>query len=371
MERATAMRVKVPCNDEGDFYVRLADHVAEHGLKVPSRHPLPIGDRLRVTLEFRDGGTLSGEAVVAEHVRLGEESGAIVRFVRFDRSASVKPQRATGAKPASVPPPRPSQIAVAPPPAPPPVAPPSEADVEIPEISGAEEIASPTEAPNGSGAPSRLALMAGKMRAAAARGRAAAAKGGAAAIRQAMAALGRVDILIHSIQHRGAGYLTLFEDTTIEQLELQVAVNFMSAVRACKLIVPRMKSQGAGTIILVTSAAAEYEMPGMPGQASTGLGYPMTKAALTRFMMALAKETRQDNIAVIGLDPGFIFSEHVEVGRVGHDYHGWDSRLALPMDVPAETARYLCTCPDPMQYSGKNIRAADFVREHGLWSPAQ
>jgi len=189
--------------------------------------------------------------------------------------------------------------------------------------------------------------------------------------RQASKALGRVDILIHSVQHRGPGYLSLFEDTTIEQLELQVAVNLMSAVRACKLIVPQMKTQGAGIIILVTSAAGDAEMPGMPGHASTGLGYPMTKAALKRFMMSLAKEVRRDNIAVIGLDPGFIFSEHVEVGRVGDDYHGWDSRLALPMDVPAETARYLCTCADPMWYSGKNIRAADFVREHNLWPPAR
>ncbi len=187
--------------------------------------------------------------------------------------------------------------------------------------------------------------------------------------RDAIKALGRVDILIHSIQHRGAGYLTMFEDTTIEQIELQIAVNLMSAVRACKLIVPHMKARAGGIIILVTSAAGEHEMPGMPGHASTGLGYPMTKAALTRFMRSLDKEIRQHNIAVIGLDPGFIHSEHVEVGRVGHDYHGWDSRLALPMDVPAETARYLCTCADPMWYSGKNIKAADFVQEHSLWPP--
>jgi NAD(P)-dependent dehydrogenase (short-subunit alcohol dehydrogenase family) len=192
--------------------------------------------------------------------------------------------------------------------------------------------------------------------------------------REAIKALGRVDILIHSIQHRGAGYLSLFEETTIEQLDLQVAVNLMSAVRACKIIVPQMKSQGGGIIILVTSAAGELDaanMPGMPGKASTGLGYPMTKAAQIRFMMSLAKEVRPDNIAVIGLDPGFVFSEHVEVGRVGHRYQGWDSRLALPMDVPAETARYLCTCADPMWYSAKNVRAADFVQEHYLWSPAR
>src|SRR5690349_17863430 len=55
--------------------------------------------------------------------------------------------------------------------------------------------------------------------------------------REAIKELGRVDILIHSIQHRGAGYLSLFADTTVEQLDLQVAVNLMTAVRACKIIV--------------------------------------------------------------------------------------------------------------------------------------
>lgn len=192
--------------------------------------------------------------------------------------------------------------------------------------------------------------------------------------RQAIQDLGRVDILIHSIQHRGPGYLSLFADTTVEQLNLQVAVNLMSAVRACKLIVPQMKSQGGGIVVLVTSAAGELDaaiMPGMPSHAATGLGYPMTKAAQIRFMISLAKEVRPDNIAVIGLDPGFVFSEHVEHGRVGHRYQGWDTRLALPMDVPAEAARYLCTCPNPMWFSGKNLRAAEFVQEHCLWPPAE
>ncbi len=172
MERAPAMRVKVPCNDEGDFYVRLADHVAEHGLRVPAQRPVPIGDRLRVALEFRDGGTLSGEAVVAEHIRLGEGAGLIVRFVRFDRPAPDAKKRASGAKP-TPPPPRPAQAATPPPPATPFAA--AEIDEAIPEISGAVEIVAPTEASDGGGAPSRIARVTGTVRAALAKGGAVAA----------------------------------------------------------------------------------------------------------------------------------------------------------------------------------------------------
>ncbi len=104
LSRVPATRVKVPCNDEGDFYVRLADHIAEHGLRIPAERALPIGDRLGVVLEFRDGGTLSGEAVVAAHVRLGDGVGMNVRFVRFDRSVSAGRQRAPAASTGPPPP---------------------------------------------------------------------------------------------------------------------------------------------------------------------------------------------------------------------------------------------------------------------------
>ncbi len=114
----------------------------------------------------------------------------------------------------------------------------------------------------------------------------------------------------------------------------------------------------------------------MPGKGSTGLGSPPAKAGLSRFVVALAKEVKRHNIAVIALDPGHTLSEHVEAGTVGHDYHGWDTRRAHSMDVPAKTAWYLCTCPNPMWYTGKVVVAEEFVQEHDIpvepvkWKPA-
>jgi NAD(P)-dependent dehydrogenase (short-subunit alcohol dehydrogenase family) len=192
--------------------------------------------------------------------------------------------------------------------------------------------------------------------------------------RKAIAAFGRIDILIHSVQYRGPGYVAMFANTTAEQLDAQVAVNLMSAVRACKQVIPAMKAQGeGGRIVLVTSEAGNQNskgMPGMPGDGSTGLGYPITKAAMIRFISSLEKEIRPDEIAITGLDPGFTHSEHVEIGRSGDSYQGWPISWAHPMDVPAEAVRYLCVCPNPMWYSGKNVIAADFVQEHCLWSAA-
>ena len=127
-----------------------------------------------------------------------------------------------------------------------------------------------------------------------------------------------------------------------------------------------MIERGGGTVILISSAAGTIENPELPGDGSTGLGYPVTKAGLNRFVWAVEKELRPHNIAVIAVDPGFTLSEHVREGAKDNFYHGWDLDWAHGVEVPAKTVRYLCTCSDPMAYSGQVVVAADFVKEHGL-----
>ena len=177
---------------------------------------------------------------------------------------------------------------------------------------------------------------------------------------------GRIDILVHSVQYMGPGYLSFFKDTSVEQLEIQLRVNLLSAMHACKLATPQMIERGGGLIIIFTSAAAWAEPVGVPGKGATGLGYPVTKAAINRFVAMLAMELREHNVAVIAVDPGFTLAEHVREGAVGSTYHGWDLAWAHGVEVPAKTVRYLSTCRDPMWYSGKVVVAEHFVREHNL-----
>jgi hypothetical protein len=101
MERGDRMlRVKVPCRDEGEFWARLADHVAKNGIRVPTGSPRPVGARVRVGLEFKDGRTLSGDGVVASHVDLAAGRGMCVRFVKLDRAGeAAAPQAASEAAP--------------------------------------------------------------------------------------------------------------------------------------------------------------------------------------------------------------------------------------------------------------------------------
>jgi NAD(P)-dependent dehydrogenase (short-subunit alcohol dehydrogenase family) len=177
---------------------------------------------------------------------------------------------------------------------------------------------------------------------------------------------GRIDILVHSVQYMGPGYISAFLDTSVEQLELQIKVNLLSAMHATKLAATHMTERGGGRILLISSAAGSVENPNLPGHGSTGLGYPVTKAGINRFVWALAKELTPHNVSVIAVDPGFTLSEHVREGAVDDVYHGWPLSWAHSVDVPANTVRYLCTTDDPMSYSGKVVVAEDFVKKHDL-----
>lgn len=94
--------MKVPCDDEREFYARIADRIATNGLRVAIDELRPIGSRVAVALEFRNGRTLSGEGVIDAHVRLdAARSGVNVRFLKLER-----PEEEAGAAVATPPPPR-------------------------------------------------------------------------------------------------------------------------------------------------------------------------------------------------------------------------------------------------------------------------
>jgi hypothetical protein len=99
------LRVKVPCDDERDYFARLADHVAQRGLRVPTEHQRPIGTRLQVALEFRNGEVLRGDAVVDAHVQLDTRSGVNVRFLHLERAERRAPPPVAPAPPLPAAPP--------------------------------------------------------------------------------------------------------------------------------------------------------------------------------------------------------------------------------------------------------------------------
>lgn len=93
------------------------------------------------------------------------------------------------------------------------------------------------------------------------------------------------------------------------------------------------------------------------------MGYPVTKAAFHRIAMALAKELRQHNIAVINLGPGFAMTERVEVETANY---GFDLSRTNSVWVPAKVVAHFATCSNPLAFSGKYYEARQVASDFGL-----
>ncbi len=175
---------------------------------------------------------------------------------------------------------------------------------------------------------------------------------------------GRVDILINNARYVGPGHYDPFLKLDIDTWEKNVNTNLMAPIIASRMCIPSMVQNKTGMIICTTSSAA-YAKFGLPGQGGMAMHYPITKLALNRFVQLLGQEMEEYKIPVIALDPGGVLTERIEIevkaggGAAGA---GFDPAVFKSMNIPASTCEYLvCTCADPMQYSGQVVVSQEMV----------
>ena len=184
-----------------------------------------------------------------------------------------------------------------------------------------------------------------------------------AAVDAALQHFGRIDVLVNNGRYVGPGHMDPFEDTPVDLIERMMLCNVIAPLHLIKLCLPAMKRQGGGIVINITSSAGERETPAAIGQGGWGLGYSLSKAAFNRMVPGLAKELRADNIAVIGLMPGFVGSERMaaELGEFG-----FDASKALPVENPGRVCAMLATAENPLYFSGKDVYGPAFHAEHAI-----
>ena len=114
---------------------------------------------------------------------------------------------------------------------------------------------------------------------------------------------GRVDIVVHNVggSSAPAGGFAVLDDAAWQR---ELDLNFLSAVRLDRALVPGMVAQRTGVIIHVTSIQRT-----LPLYHAT-LGYAAAKAALTTYSKGLAKEVGPKGVRVVAVAPGYTETEN-------------------------------------------------------------
>jgi 3-oxoacyl-[acyl-carrier protein] reductase len=126
----------------------------------------------------------------------------------------------------------------------------------------------------------------------------------AAMAEAAVREFGRIDVLVNN----AAIFLTIgmarvpFDEITVADWDRMMAVNVRGTWLACRAVVPRMREQGYGKIINVSSDTA---LKGSPMR----VHYVASKSAILGFTRTLAAELASDGIRVNAVAPGIVLSE--------------------------------------------------------------
>ena len=115
-----------------------------------------------------------------------------------------------------------------------------------------------------------------------------------AAVARAIDSCGRVDVLVNNA---GVAGLAALEETPDAVIDDMMQVNFIAPVRLSRVVLPHMRAQGHGRIIMVSSLSA---LVGLPGEAI----YSASKAALEAMAEGLRYEVDRFNISVSVIEPG-------------------------------------------------------------------
>lgn len=183
---------------------------------------------------------------------------------------------------------------------------------------------------------------------------------------------GGVDVLINNAAvTTGSAWEKGFMQLTREEWLHQFDVNTHAPFTLIQLVVPIMEARGGGRIVNLTTGSGEvFREPEEPvkleavGSFSLDIpGYFCSKRALDRLGNVIAPQLGRKNIWVIGMNPGLVYTELVDI-RVKEA--GLDPTVSVPMEVPARMLTYFASCENPAEYTGRLFWAERELAALGL-----
>jgi NAD(P)-dependent dehydrogenase (short-subunit alcohol dehydrogenase family) len=143
----------------------------------------------------------------------------------------------------------------------------------------------------------------------------------------------------------------------LKRFELVLRVNLIGAFMCVKAVLPKMIEQKSGSIINISSLAANKRVRGF-----SGISYGVSKAGLERFTWGLAAELGQYNIAVNALKPLRVVGTegmHAQA-RPDTDKSDWQSP-----ELMVKACTFLAT-QDASGVSGTVATDEEYCQWHGL-----
>lgn len=141
-----------------------------------------------------------------------------------------------------------------------------------------------------------------------------------AMVEQVLARFGRVDVLVNNA---AIDFPRPVTEMPLKRWELVLKVNLTGPFLCSRAVLPSMIAQGAGSIINISSQAADEQGPRTVGYSTA---YAVTKAGLDRFTWALADEVAQHGIAVNAVKPATVIdTEGMRLFTPEEERAGWSS----------------------------------------------
>ncbi|MDQ6776259.1 MAG: oxidoreductase [Actinomycetota bacterium] len=114
------------------------------------------------------------------------------------------------------------------------------------------------------------------------------------AVNQALERFGRIDVLVNNAGRTQVGAV---EETTDDELRSLFELHFFAPVALTRLLLPRMRAQGEGAIVQMSSVGGQITAPGFGA-------YCATKFALEGLTQALHDEVASFGIRTLIVEPG-------------------------------------------------------------------
>ncbi|MEM6384251.1 MAG: SDR family oxidoreductase [Pseudomonadota bacterium] len=181
-----------------------------------------------------------------------------------------------------------------------------------------------------------------------------------AALDAARRAFGPIDVVINN-----AGILEpieRIEDSDPDAWQKVIEINVMGVYNCARLALPGMRNAQKGTIINISSGAANGAMEGWSH-------YCTSKAAVKMFTATLHKELAEQGIRALGLSPGTVATQmQVDIKASGiNPVSQLDPAVHIPAEWVGRALTWMCTA-DADAYLGTDIslRDEDVRRAVGL-----